>query len=218
MDKYKLSAMPGMTPAMASSILNDPTWTKGVFLRDPAERLLSCFLDKIVHRKRVLGPEHHGMMLQASYSVSVFGANDYLSFEKFVALTSKGAQQRFHSQYPRGNLGLSRKSNPHWRPQLFFGLDKFLPYLDFIGDFKHVGAHSEAFLKRAGLWEEFGASGWGPSGEASFFQRTTVQGHATGSRDSKGQYYTPPLLASVREAYASTDYRMLARLGWWNDT
>ncbi|CAN0153409.1 unnamed protein product [Scytosiphon promiscuus] len=204
MDRYKMSAMAGMTPEKASAILNDPTWTKGVFLRDPAERLLSCFLDKIVHRK--------------SYSVSIFGANDFLSFEKFVALTSKGAEKRFHSQYPGGNLGLSRRSNPHWRPQLYFGLDKFLPYFDFVGDFKHVGAHSEAFLKRAGLWEEFGKSGWGPSGGASFFQRTTVQGHATGSRDSKGQYYTPPLLSSVREAYASTDYRMLAGLGWWNET
>lgn len=49
--KYKMSAMPGMTPEKASSILNDPEWTKAVFLRDPAERLLSCYLDKIVHRK-----------------------------------------------------------------------------------------------------------------------------------------------------------------------
>ncbi|CAN0396463.1 unnamed protein product, partial [Ectocarpus fasciculatus] len=51
MDKYKLSTMPNMPPARASAILNDPTWTKGVFLRDPAERLLSCFLDKVVHRR-----------------------------------------------------------------------------------------------------------------------------------------------------------------------
>lgn len=55
--------------------------------------------------------------------------------------------------------------------QVFFGLDKFLPYFDFIGDFKHVQAHSEALLRRAGLWEEFGASGWGPEGKAAFFQR-----------------------------------------------
>lgn len=55
--------------------------------------------------------------------------------------------------------------------QVYFGLDKFLPYFDFIGDFKHVGEHSEALLRRAGLWDEFGASGWGPSGNAAFFQR-----------------------------------------------
>lgn len=51
MDKYKVKTMPNMTPERVSSILTDPTWTKAVFLRDPAERLLSCFLDKIVHRK-----------------------------------------------------------------------------------------------------------------------------------------------------------------------
>lgn len=51
MDKYKVKTMKSMTPERVSSILSDPTWTKAVFLRDPAERLLSCFLDKIVHRK-----------------------------------------------------------------------------------------------------------------------------------------------------------------------
>ncbi|CAN0332810.1 unnamed protein product [Ectocarpus sp. 12 AP-2014] len=204
MDKYKLSTMPNMPPGRASAILNDPTWTKGVFLRDPTERLLSCFLDKVVHRR--------------SYSVNVFKAEDVLSFEKFVDLTSKTAQARLQKDYPGGNLGLTRRSNPHWRPQLFFGLDKFLPYFDFVGDFKHVQEHSEEFLKRAGLWEEFGASGWGRWGQAAFFQRSTVRGHATGSHDSLGQYYTPELLASVRDAYADTDYKLLASLGWWNET
>ncbi|CAB1097062.1 unnamed protein product [Ectocarpus sp. CCAP 1310/34] len=204
MDKYKLSTMPNMPPGRASAILNDPTWTKGVFLRDPAERLLSCFLDKVVHRR--------------SYSVNVFKAEEVLSFEKFVDLTSKTAKARLQQDYPGGNLGLTRRSNPHWRPQLFFGLDKFLPYFDFVGDFKHVQEHSEEFLKRAGLWKEFGASGWGRWGQAAFFQRSTVRGHATGSHDSFGQYYTPELLASVREAYADTDYKLLASLGWWNET
>lgn len=45
-----------------------------------------------------------------------------------------------------------------------------------------------------------------------------MQGHATGSHDSKGRYLTPPLLSSVIEAYGPTDYRMLADLGWWNQT
>ncbi|CAN0425106.1 unnamed protein product, partial [Laminaria digitata] len=56
-------------------------------------------------------------------------------------------------------------------PQLYFHLDKFLPYFDFIGDFSHVQSHSEALLRHTGLWEEFGASGWGPHGHAAFFQR-----------------------------------------------
>jgi len=30
-------------------IMTDPTWTKGVFFRDPLKRLLSCYLDKFTN-------------------------------------------------------------------------------------------------------------------------------------------------------------------------
>ncbi|CAM9794616.1 unnamed protein product [Pylaiella littoralis] len=190
--KYTLGTMEGITAKNATDILNDPSWTKAVFLRDPAERMLSCYLDKIVHRR--------------SYSVNFFKTDGIISFEKFVALTSKGAETRYCT------------SNPHWKPQFLFGLDKFLPYFDFVGDFQHVQAHSEALLRHAGLWDEFGASGWGPGGKSGFFQRSTVQGHGTGSHDHKAQYLTPPLLSSIIEAYGPTDYRMMAGLGWWNES
>ena len=36
----------------ATAILNDPTWTKGVFFRDPAERLLSAYIDKFVRNNK----------------------------------------------------------------------------------------------------------------------------------------------------------------------
>ncbi|CAM9749402.1 unnamed protein product, partial [Sphacelaria rigidula] len=48
---YTMHTMKHITPARATEIMNDPTWTRAVFLRDPAERLLSCYLDKLVHRK-----------------------------------------------------------------------------------------------------------------------------------------------------------------------
>jgi len=38
--------------------MNDPTWTKAVFFRDPAKRLLSAYLDKFVKNR--------------DYSVTVF--------------------------------------------------------------------------------------------------------------------------------------------------
>lgn len=55
--------------------------------------------------------------------------------------------------------------------QLYFGLNKFLPYFDFVGDFKHAQEHSEELLRHAGLWERYGESGWGPQGINAFFQR-----------------------------------------------
>ena len=36
-----------LKPPEASAILNDRSWTKAVFFRDPAERLLSAYLDKV---------------------------------------------------------------------------------------------------------------------------------------------------------------------------
>ena len=36
-----------LVPPEASAILNDRSWTKAVFFRDPAERLLSAYLDKV---------------------------------------------------------------------------------------------------------------------------------------------------------------------------
>lgn len=48
--------------------------------------------------------------------------------------------------------------------------------------------------------------------------RSTVKGHATGSESAKSLYYSRSLLSSVRESYGPTDYHMLARLGWWNET
>ena len=36
----------------ATEMINDPNWTKFVFLRDPAERLKSAYLDKFANGKR----------------------------------------------------------------------------------------------------------------------------------------------------------------------
>ncbi|CAM9963243.1 unnamed protein product [Discosporangium mesarthrocarpum] len=196
--KYTLSSIHGMNSSKATVIMNDPTWTRAVFLRDPAERFLSCYLDKIVHRK--------------SYSVKIFQSDDVISFERFVDLCSPDAEEKYGKQRPGAQLGLSHRTNGHWRPQSYFGLDKFLPYFDFIGDFRHIEEHSRVLLEKLGLWDEYGASGWGPKGSYSFFQRSTVKGHATGSRDAKSLYYTQHMLQRVQEAYA-VDYEMLERLG-----
>lgn len=58
--------------------------------------------------------------------------------------------------------------------QSYFRLDKFLPYFNLVGDFGYVQAHSEELLRRTGLWDQYGASGWGLHGEAAFFQRWVV--------------------------------------------
>ncbi|CAM9985372.1 unnamed protein product, partial [Choristocarpus tenellus] len=99
----------------------------------------------------------------------------------------------------------------------YFGLDKFLPWFNFVGDFGNIEKHSRILLEKVGIWEEFGASGWGPNGTSSLFQRSTVQNHKTGSHDIQFLYYPPKLLEMTKVAY-QMDYDMLDRLGWGDDT
>ena len=77
--------------------------------------------------------------------------------------------------------GLHGRTNPHWRPQIYVnGLAKYLPFFNFVGSFEHLENHTRVLLDGLGVWEEFGASGWGKDGASSIFQRNTAN-HRTGS-------------------------------------
>ncbi|KAH8063706.1 chondroitin 4-sulfotransferase [Aureococcus anophagefferens] len=76
-DRPLLSAL---APDRATEILNDPSWTKAVFFRDPASRLLSAYLDKFV--------------VGNSYSTKVFHAEKKLKFADFVDLVAAGDTNR----------------------------------------------------------------------------------------------------------------------------
>merc|ERR1719277_1108568 len=76
---------------------------------------------------------------------------------------------------------------------------------DLVGHMENYFEDSRTILERAGLWEEFGKTGWGPDGNASF--GATVE--AT-SNHKKGQHltenlicrhYSPDLLGRVYELY-----------------
>ena len=102
-------------------------------------------------------------------------------------------------------------------------MEKFLPLYNFVGSFTHLKEHTELMLRKAGLWDEFGAQGWplkapggsgkvparGPTG--SMFQKNTAW-HADGTSSKTEQYYTPELLERVKKAYAM-DYEMLSQIG-----
>jgi hypothetical protein len=203
----------------AEELLNDPTWTRAVFFRDPAERLLSAYLDKIVSE---------------GYTQKAFYINQptVLSFPEFVSLVSEKDR---NCTSPRG---LHPCTDAHWRPQvLTCGLDYLLPHFDFIGSFDHLSEHTRLLLQRVGLWDDFGATfkdtnnlkkdgrqvklkcrvpppvrgeKHAPSGFNQQGPSSAALGHATGSRNLFDSFYTPELLATVREAYA-LDYAI------WDD-
>ena len=75
-----------LPPQRATEILNDPNWTKAVFFRDPARRLLSAYLDKFVY--------------QGSYAVRVYNEPKATRFT--CAATTRARARRVASRASRG--------------------------------------------------------------------------------------------------------------------
>ena len=169
----------------ATRLMNDPEYTRAIFLRDPKERFLSAYLDKAVRG-------------DPSYVASHCCQKDDLqcqeqsrAFPGFVEVSNKCEDQ-------------------HWRPYSARMEPKYIPTIDFVGHMETAAQDTEALLRKVGAWRRFGAKNWGVSRNESIFASTGTVPHATSktaadswSRLSK--YYTPSLESMVERKYAS-DY------------
>lgn len=150
------------------------------------------------------------------YSIRVFHAGKRLSFSEFVdkvtfCVGDEDCRAKNHGKAP-GPEGLHSKTNPHWRPQIYMcQLEKYLQLFNFVGSVEFGSVHVKALFDDLGLWAPFGAHGWGRDKTEAFLQYNRAS-HKTGSHDKLGKYYTPELLARVREAYAM-DYKMMELIG-----
>lgn len=105
-----------------SQFLDRPDIFKFCFVRNPYSRLLSCYLDKIVHRKG----QHYPLMIQLGYGPF---SEKVLSFAEFIdAIIAQ----------PVGLM------DPHWRTQYYATFQDGIEY-DFIGRFENF----EMDLKKA---------------------------------------------------------------------
>jgi len=170
--------------------MKNPNWTKVVFFRDPAERLLSAYLDKIS---------------KGSYITKrLFNAGEgEISFEQFVEIV---ADRNTDLKCPKG---LHKRTDPHWRPQFMIGnIEKFMPYINFIGSFSKLSTDANRLLESMGLWNKYGANGWGKNGTSGIFCSEDVF-NRTNAKLKMKEYYTDELLDKVKVAY-SLDYQLLA--------
>lgn len=167
----------------ASRMLQDPTYTKAVFVRDPVTRFLSAYLDKAVRNPFFLQQKCATAYQQQRRESAI------LSMEDFYVL----AQQC---------------DNPHWRSQVQrLPKPEYWKSINFVGYLEHAQEDTERLLRRIGAWEALGASGWGRDGQQAVFEGSTGRHHATSAVSKRARYITPQLEARLRTELYAEDYR-----------
>lgn len=187
-----ITRLTDMPSAEAASILKDPTWTKGVFIRDPMERLLSGFLDKCREP------------IESRYDIHC-PFSGHVSFGEFMDYIFTQADYNVH-----GKMSMDE----HWRPQhLVCDLERWLPYYQFQGNFSHLQTHTKFLLQGVGIFDEFGR-GWGDDGLDIFEKK--IDWHHTDTSEKLTEYYTKEL-ADKAMAFYNTDYELfqLPKPAWY---
>jgi hypothetical protein len=166
----------------ASRMMTDPTWTRAIFIRDPKERLLSAYLDKVVNHasfiKQKCCPFLGDCATKAAESLSSF----------FVLMQTC--------------------SNAHWTPQSRRMEAKYWPYINYIGRMENIEHDAQQLLQNIGAWDQFGATGWGINGTQSVFGLAAGdvgRTHATNASERRRLYFTAELEDQV-EYYYRDDY------------
>ena len=210
-----------LDPDAQRQIWEDDEWTWSAFVRNPAERLLSAYLDKVrARRSRVLGPD-----------------GKPLPFVEFVESLASRVNYTDCNDDKGGFRGLGWCSDPHWRPQVYScGMSERIDRMDFIGDLHTVAEQTRELLSLVGMWEshgkhfihggvKVGADPWcnivshpyNHTVHVGFQQKDeisnssagqTVYQHAKGSASKMNTFYTPELLKKVEEELYPDDYKL----------
>jgi len=210
----KLDHMPfyfdQLQPKVQQEIWNDPSWTRAVLIREPTERLLSAYLDKVAPQSKI-----HGN----------------LTFAEFVGLLRQTPTTRENKTTTSTSNsligGLGWYSDPHWRPQSYScGLAQLLPQFQHVGGLDRVAEHAKAILQSVGLWETHGQHYRLTQNKTKkirteppeplelgqvalgFQQESLVSdNHSRGAQAKIDEYYIPELLKQVKELYRD-DYAL----------
>lgn len=227
---YKKFLFDSLSEHVQLDILNDESFTFAAFLRDPAERLLSLYLDKI-NGKDDRWKKHF---------VSRYGLVGTPTFEEFVKMIDRNRTTPCPLVQGRTNVitlgGVDWCTDEHWKPQTFHcGLSEFLPRFRFIGSLHRIEQQAKQILQYVGLWESYGRyyheeTSFSPQSSCAvpppklkvgdvlsgFQQRTKKKDtkldnkfahHSTQSQSKLDEYYTEELRAIVKRLYAN-DYKV----------
>jgi Sulfotransferase family len=170
-------------PTTASAMMSDPTWTRAIFVRDPKERFLSAYLDKVIKNE--------------NFAIGKCCPNDR---------TCIGPAKESVGNF----IQLMRVCHDeHWNPQSKRILEgKYWPLINFVGHMETLYDDAKKLLLQIGAWEEYGKSGWGPTGMDAIFQSVaggTGRSHATDAVSKIKTYITPEIEKELEQYYAD-DY------------
>lgn len=164
-------------------MMNSPNYTRAIFLRDPKDRLLSTYLDKVL-----------------SYDTSIK-----------QSCCPKGESCLHKHQTVTDFVTLIKTCNDkHWMPMSSWIDRKFINKLNFVGHLETVEADAKSLLVKFGAWEPFGRSGWGKHGNETIFATKDKFADLTASEASDSWHLMSklftPRIESTLELYYGVDY------------
>jgi len=176
-------------PNKAEQMFLSDVWTRAVFVRDPKERVLSAYLNKI-HKVQFLQQNccrRKNKTVQNLLQCHVENVTKLdLSFADFVQYIVPGCP------------------NYHWIPQSHLLRKSEWKKMNFVGNFDRIEADGRRLLERIRAWESYGEKGWH---DGSIFHGGPVSSMYTGANGRLRQYYTSELEKRV-EAFYQDDYNL----------
>jgi len=152
-----------------STFLGSPKfpYVKSVIVRDPVTRLLSGYLNDCRHEGR--------------WTACMSAEDQPVTFEEMLTRMSKEG------------LG---EADPIFRPQMDMCGLRDLEY-EAVAQYEEASRTSKAVLMAAGMWEQYGTTGWGGLQDGQF---SDIFG-SDGAEEKVCDYLTPHLLYVVRQLY-----------------
>jgi len=180
----------------AQEIMTSPDWTRALFVRNPKDRVLSAFLDKVIN-----GSKHF-----VSHECHNYGKKGDNKQEDCIA---------YHRDFGFFLKNVTTVlTNKHWMPMYDQIDEKWWPYINFIGKIQDLNEDATRLLKsikseKDGIsaWDRWGTTGWGGDERnceikhtQSFLERNDAR-HETDAHEKLRKYYTPELEIFVEEQY-----------------
>eukprot|EP00538_Stauroneis_constricta_P001042 CAMPEP_0119555478 /NCGR_PEP_ID=MMETSP1352-20130426/7672_1 /TAXON_ID=265584 /ORGANISM="Stauroneis constricta, Strain CCMP1120" /LENGTH=295 /DNA_ID=CAMNT_0007602241 /DNA_START=74 /DNA_END=961 /DNA_ORIENTATION=- len=143
-------------------IMTGSDWTRAIFVRDPKERLLSAYLDKIVNQMQRDDRhkwEYIFMCCRVRDENDECVKQGTASFEGFATIVRDKCLSRVQ----------------YWKPQSQRMDPNLWKFVDFVGHLNDTAATKQLLnqLTPKNAWNSYGKSGWGGSGRESILQKTS---------------------------------------------